>query len=309
MWTRRTQSATYLVSAFVLSLSVIALSSPVLASRSSETELTIYTVNYPLKYLAERIAGEHATVVFPAPGGCDPAYWAPTPEHITAYQSADIILLNGATYARWITWATLPQSRIVNTSRAFKEDYIEIVDGMTHSHGTDGEHSHYGTASTTWLDFKQAAIQAEAILEALSLKQPQRAGIFESNFRSLEKDLLALDEEVENIASKKQDLPLVASHPVYQYFTRRYGLNLESVMWEPEEMPSEELWEELEYGLQAHPAAWMIWDGEQNPDSVDRLLKLGIRSIVFDPCSNVPEEGDFLTVMRENVKNLRTIFE
>ena len=309
MWTRRTQSATYLVSAFVLSLSVIALPSPVLAGRSSETELTIFTVNYPLKYFAECIAGEHAMVVFPAPAGCNPAFWTPDPQHITAYQSADVIFLNGATFARWIMLASLPQSKIVNTSGAFKEDYIEIVDAVTHSHGTDGEHSHVGTASTTWLDFKQAAMQAEAILKELSRKAPEKAQIFEGNFRSLERDLLALDEEMERIVSGKRDLPLVASHPVYQYLARRYNLNLESVMWEPEEMPSEEMWKELEYGLQAHPATWMIWDGEPNPESIERLENLGVRSTVFDPCSNAPEEGDFLTVMRENVKILRTIFE
>jgi zinc transport system substrate-binding protein len=43
----------------------------------SSDKLVIYTVNYPLKYFAERIGGEHAEVVFPAPAGVDPAYWMP----------------------------------------------------------------------------------------------------------------------------------------------------------------------------------------------------------------------------------------
>ena len=30
--------------------------------------LTVYVVNYPLQYFAERIGGEHVEVVFPAPG-------------------------------------------------------------------------------------------------------------------------------------------------------------------------------------------------------------------------------------------------
>ncbi|NJN46252.1 MAG: hypothetical protein HC808_06995 [Candidatus Competibacteraceae bacterium] len=36
--------------------------------------LSVYTVNYPLAYFAERIAGEQAEVVFPAPAGRDPAF-------------------------------------------------------------------------------------------------------------------------------------------------------------------------------------------------------------------------------------------
>jgi zinc transport system substrate-binding protein len=53
----------------------------------------------------------------------------------------------------------------------------------------------------------------------------------------------------------------------------------------------------------------MIWEGDPNPDSVKKLEKLGLGSMVFDPCGNVPAEGDFLSVMKENVENLRTIFE
>jgi hypothetical protein len=39
--------------------------------------LNVYVVNYPLKYFAERIGGEHVKVEFPAPADVDPAYWNP----------------------------------------------------------------------------------------------------------------------------------------------------------------------------------------------------------------------------------------
>lgn len=290
-------------------LAVFAAPSPAFAERESGEKLIIYTVNYPLKYFAERIAGDHATVVFPAPPDVDPVFWTPDLETTKAFQGADLILLNGATYAKWTMKATLPQFRCVNTSKAFKDNYIEVTDIVTHSHGMGGDHSHSGTAFTTWLDLEQAATQAEAIMKALSRRLPEDAESFEKNFRLLEKDLLALDTEIEKIVARKPDMPVVASHPVYQYLARRYGLNLESVMWEPEEMPTEEQWKELEYGLEAHPARWMIWEGEPNPESVKKLEKLGVRSIVFNPCASAPGEGDFLTVMQENVTNLRMAFE
>ena len=67
---------------------------------SAEDPLTIYTVNYPLQYFAQRIAGEHAQVIFPGPEDEDPAFWMPDTETIQRYQQADLILLNGAGYAR-----------------------------------------------------------------------------------------------------------------------------------------------------------------------------------------------------------------
>ncbi|MEL6384177.1 MAG: hypothetical protein AAFQ89_17330 [Cyanobacteria bacterium J06626_18] len=44
------------------------------------------------------------------------------------------------------------------------------------------------------------------------------------------------------------------------------------------------------------------------PESVERLQELGVASVVFDPAGNVPETGDFLTVMQANVENLRSVF-
>lgn len=272
-------------------------------------KLAVYTVNYPLKYFAERIAGDHASVVFPAPADGDPAFWMPDTETIAQYQKADFILLNGAAYAKWVPKVTLPQFRLINTSAGFEKDYIEIESSLTHSHGPGGEHSHAGTAFTTWLDFSQAAEQARMIMEVLGRKRPEHKKIFQENFESFEKELLALDKEIEALVSKKQDQPLVASHPVYQYFARRYQLNLESVMWEPDEVPAEKLWAELEHGLEAHPAKWMIWEGEPLEKSVERLASMGVGSIVFDPCGNTPEDGDFMSVMRSNINNLKRAFE
>ena len=65
--------------------------SPSLGDDLNSQKLTVYAVNYPLKYFTERIAGEHAKVVFPAPAEGDPAYWMPDAKTIAGYQKADLI--------------------------------------------------------------------------------------------------------------------------------------------------------------------------------------------------------------------------
>ena len=45
---------------------------------------------------------------FPATADVGPAFWAPEVETIAAFQAADLILLNGATYAKWLKTASLP---------------------------------------------------------------------------------------------------------------------------------------------------------------------------------------------------------
>ena len=289
-------------------LAWLGISLTLMAWTEGHAQPTVYVVNYPLHYFAERIGGEQVNVVFPAPAGEDPAFWKPDLNTIAAFQAADLILINGAGYAKWLKTASLPKSRMIDTSRRFKADYIEVQDTSTHTHGPTGEHAHAGTALTTWLDFRQAAQQARAVMEGLSRLLPDHQDDFEQRYTGLEQDLLALDERLAAIAAGQHAQPLLASHPVYQYLARRYGLNLQSVLWEPDVMPDAEQWEALQSILQGHAAAWMLWEGDPLPDSVAKLEALGVKSLVFDPCGNTPEQGDFLSVMQQNVARLQQAF-
>ena len=289
-------------------LAWLGISLTLMAWTESRAQPTVYVVNYPLKYFAERVAGERVNVAFPVPADGDPAFWKPNLDAIAAFQAADLIFTNGAGYAKWLKTASLPKSKMIDTSRRFKANYIEIKDEAVHTHGPTGEHAHGGTAFTTWLDFRQAAQQAQAVMEGLSRLLPDHQDDFEQRYAELERDLLALDERIEAIAAGQHAQPLLASHPVYQYFARRYGLNLQSVLWEPGVMPEAEQWEALQATLKTHAAAWMLWEGDPLPDSVNKLEALGIKSLVFDPCGNTPEQGDFLSVMQQNVARLRQAF-
>ena len=272
-------------------------------------KLTVYVVNYPLQYFAERIGVEHVNVVFPAPADVDPAYWMPDTPTIAAYQQADLILLNGAGYARWVDKVTLPRFRIVNTSAGFKDRYIEAAEVITHTHGSQGDHAHEAPAFTTWIDFSLAARQAKAIAEALSRKRPDLRDVFQKNYAALEQDLMALDKTLKQMVSKDRTRPLLASHPVYDYFARRYGLNIKSVHWEPDEIPTNEQMMELNGVLKEHPAKCMIWERNPMKQSVERLHTNGVASLVFDPSGNTPDQGDFLDVMKQNVENLKSAFQ
>jgi zinc transport system substrate-binding protein len=53
----------------------------------------------------------------------------------------------------------------------------------------------------------------------------------------------------------------------------------------------------------------MIWEGKPLPGSVQQLQILGVGSLVFDPCGNAPNQGDFLSVMQQNIKNLKPAFQ
>lgn len=271
--------------------------------------LTVYAVNYPLAYFAQRIGADYVDVVFPVPAGIDPAFWQPDVQDIAGFQQADLIFLNGAGYAKWLKRTSLPRRKLVDTSAAFQDEYISVKETVSHQHGPGGKHSHAGTAFTAWLDFSQAIEQARAIKKALEKKLPEHAETFRQNFLLLEQQLDGLDQTMMAMVAKDPDKLFIASHPVYQYLARRYNIMLESVMWEPEVVPDAAQWRSLQQRLETHPAEWMIWEGKPDEQSVTRLQTLGLNSLMFDPGANTPDEGDFISVMKNNIMELEKAFQ
>lgn len=270
--------------------------------------LVVATVNYPLAYFAERIGGDAVRVTFPAPADGDPAFWSPAPETIVLYQDADLILLNGAGYAKWAQRASLPASRAVDTSAVASERYLAL-DEVSHTHGPEGAHSHGTTAFTTWLDPTLAVEQARAIAAAFSAAVPERSADFEAALSALETELLVLDERWRALVARDPEKPLLGSHPVYQYLATRTAMNLVSVHWEPDALPDDDAWRELEALLESHAAQWMLWEGEPLPETAERLRSLGVACVVFDPCGNAPAPGDFASVMEANSTALQRVFD
>ena len=278
------------------------------AGTSGDQKPTVYVVNYPLKYFSERVGGQSVSVELPIPSGIDPAFWIPDSATILSYQKADLIMLNGASYAKWVEHATLPAGKLVDTSSKFTDRTIVFQNAITHSHGPEGAHVHSELASTTWLDLELAMEHARSVKDALVKLRPGDTTTFEKGFSALEHDLVALDKEIAAVVARDPTQLLIGSHPVYQYLARRYDLKLKSVHWEPDELPDETMWKSLEAMLKDHPARWMIWEGKPLAESVTRLKTLGIDSVVVSPCGNVPGQGDFLSAMRENLQALKQVF-
>ena len=272
------------------------------ASPSAGIVKRVAVVNYPLAYFTRRIAGDRVEIIFPVPREEDPAFWKPREDDIRQYQQADLILLNGAEYAKWLPAAVLPLTRQVVTSRSFVDRYLKNGEVVTHSHGPQGMHSHGLIDFNTWMDPQQAALQAQTIHDELVRLMPDAAKEFDANLEALEKDLADLDGLLAAISAQLGKEPLLASHPVYQYAARRYDWNLQAMHWEPDEMPTEAQWQELAAMHLKHPARLMIWEEEPLPAVAGRLRGMGVEPVAFETCANSPASGDYLSAMKANAK-------
>jgi zinc transport system substrate-binding protein len=280
------------------------------ATPNAASALKVFASHAALAYFTKRIGDESVTVWVPSDFDGDPAFWSPKAKDITLMQGSDLLVLNGATYEKWRSRVTLAERTVCETADAFKSEWIEVKEAVTHSHGTDGAHSHAGTAFTTWLDPMLAIEQARAIHARLAQLLPEQAKDLNDRFQGLERDLRALDGNIEVAVGNSNGLPIIFSHPVYEYFIRRYELNARTVHWEPEELPSADEFAAFSKLLEEHPAKWMVWEDEPGQAIRAKLRELGVECVVFAPAANMGDGWErWLDRQTENVAQFAKVFE
>jgi zinc transport system substrate-binding protein len=256
----------------------------------------------PVAYLAWRLGGEDIPVELLLPEGEDPGGWQPDAETIGRFQRSMLIVANGAGFEEWVESASLPRSRLVLAADLAGVNLIEI-EGIVHTHGPAGEHSHAGIDAHTWMDPVQTIGQADAIRNAMRQASREHAAAIDQRFVALESDLQALHELIAQI--DVSGVRLVASHPAYNYLARRYDWTIHSMHFEPDQMPEEIHWSQLVETLGARTGpALMLWEAQPDQAIVDRLeAELGVKSVVFLPAESGAKE-QYLDVMRANAQRL-----
>ena len=277
---------------------------------SNSKENLVCTTFYPTTYFAERIAGGKIEVVNPCPADVDPAFWMPDEETMREYQGADLIVVNGASFEKWVDKVGLAPSRMVDTTKPLADELIVIAGAVTHTHGPTGEHSHEGVDGHTWLDPINAKTQAEQIKLAMVKSFPDHKETFEAGYADLAKALDALDARHKVLAEKLKDRFMLCSHPAYNYVGRRYGWKLKSFHLDPGEMPEDATFAEIKEFLAGQPSGHMLWESAPTDEIATRFRdELGLKSIVFSPCEALDAEAlkngaDFLTVMNGNIDRM-----
>ncbi len=282
---------------------------PTISEDPSATEsknALVVTSNYPLYFFASRIAegvDVAPEIVFPDIDG-DPALWIPGAGQIQLLQSADAVIINGAGAESWLNLISIDRRSLVDTSADIANRLIALDDSVLHQHGPEGEHSHQGTAFTTWLDPQLAIAQAKSVTSALIQLVPSGETGFRDNMAKLEQELMQLDSRLAEVFAKLDGRPVLFSHPVYQYLQHHYGINGRSVHWEPEQEPTTSAWIAMQQITTTHSATIMIWEDEPLTSTAQRLSDAGVASVYFHTVANRPGHGDYLSAMGANIERI-----
>ncbi len=170
--------------------------------------------------MAENIAGGHVTVKSIVPIGGDPHIYEPTPADARLVASADLILRNALTFEGWLD--------DLIASANTKAKVVTITEGIEAIHSANKNSSD----PHAWMSAVNGLVYIENIKNALVELDPANREVYEFNYGVYRKQLEELDtyiaEQIKKIPEQRRIL--ITSHDAFEYYGKRYGLRLESVL-------------------------------------------------------------------------------
>jgi len=209
---------------------------------------------------------------------------------------------------------SLPEDRLVDSAAPFTSQFIKYEDATTHSHGPAGEHSHEGLDGHTWVDPVLALAQAEVIHRAMVEKFPRHKKFMDEGFSRLQAKLRQLDKHFKTISTKASEVPILFSHPAYNYIAKRYGWRCKSLDLDPSAKLTPEQVAGIRALLKLFPAKALVWESEPAAELRSQVRDdLGLRSVVFSPCelmdpSELKKGIDYAAVMGRNTEVMKQVF-
>jgi zinc transport system substrate-binding protein len=262
---------------------------------------------YPLQYVAQRVAGDHAQVRALTSPGVEPHDLELTVRQTAEVADADLVVyLKGLQPAVDAVVEEQGPEHVVEATQVVE---LEPLDTEAHAGESDEEHADADGDLHLWLDPERMAEVATEVQARLAEIDPDNAAAFEANTRSLQKDLAALDMEYEEgLADCRLDT-VVVSHDAFGYL-EKYGLRFEPIAGlSPDTEPSPAHLAELTELIRKEGVTTVFSETLASPAMAETLAKeVGLETSVLDPVEGLADETadeDYLSLMRANLEALQ----
>lgn len=282
---------------------------------------TVVAGFYPFAYVAERVAGEHASVTNLTESGAEPHDLELSPRQVAELTEADLVIYEAGfqpaldeTVQENVEGETLEVTDVADladTGEAAGHDHGD-GDGHEDGHGEDGHEPDSDATQLDphiWQDPTRLVPVAEATADRLADVDPEHADAYRANADTLVADLTALDEEFETGLSDCERRTFVTSHSAFGYLAQRYDLELVPIAGlTPDSEPSPARLAELRDLVEEEGVTTIFTERLTDP-AIARTLaeEAGVEVDVLDPIEGLSDETadeDYLSLMRANLDAL-----
>ena len=300
-------------------------------SSSKDGSLTVMASFYPLKYLAEKVGGEHVSVTSLTPDGAEPHDLELSPKMVDSLSSADaVIYLAGFQSAVDEAIEQQAPKTVIDVSSAAElveagsdanhpaeeEATEETQSGETDAHDHDHEghdhagHDHHHDMNADphfWLDPVRMAKAATLVGDKLAEADSAHADTYKANAKALAEELTTLGDTLVTKTSKCQVKTFVTAHTAFGYLADRTGLTQVGISGlDPESSPSPARLAEIGQIAKEQGVTTIFTEALIDPKVAQTLADdLGITTAVLDPIeSQTDASKDYAATMNSNIDAL-----
>ena len=260
---------------------------------------------YPLQYVAERVAGDHAEVTNLTSPGAEPHDL-----ELSVQQSAEVSDADLAVYESGLQPAVDEAIEQNGPDRVLDVTGPADLEPVEHPEDeTDEAHEHGDEDPHFWLDPVRLGEVAAAVEKELSVVDPDHAAAYRANLADLRADLSDLDEEFRNGLATCAVDTVVVSHDAFGYLSK-YGLRFEAVNGlSPDAEPSPAHIAELHDLIESDGITTVFSETLASSQLSESIAgDLGIETAELDPIEGLGDETadeDYLSLMRGNLAALQ----
>lgn len=277
------------------------------AAGSQTGRLQIVASFYPFQFIAERVAGSHATVTSLTRPGAEPHDLELTPRQVASVSDADLVIYEKSFQAA-------VDEAVAQSGNKNVLDTATVV--PLEDHGPLGdEEDHHDRAGTTnldphvWLDPVHMITISHAVDRRLDAIDPAHRTDYDKNTAALIKQLHQLDDSYRSGLADCQRTDFITSHAAFGYLAERYGLTQISITGlSPDSEPSPTRIAEVQKLARQHGITTIFYETLASP-SVARSIAgdLGLRTDVLDPIEGITRHSrgkNYLAIMKTNLTAL-----
>jgi zinc transport system substrate-binding protein len=287
---------------------------PALHDIQEQEKITVVASFYPLYEFASKVVGDRAEVSSLVPMGIEPHDWEPTAEDILRGRVADVVIINGAGFERWIN--DLEAKFVVNTSEGIEFNYKggnESGNDEQEHEGDDDTADGNGVNPHIWLDPILAKYQVNKIRDAMVRADPPNAAYYNQNADRFIAEIDSLDAFIRSGLASCDRFEFIAFHDAFIHFSERYGLrqhSIQGVSPEGEILPQTmQQIIELANGLDINVIYSEDLIDSRLADTIANEIPDG-KVLVLSPIEGISKEElaagvGYIDKMKQNIANLR----
>lgn len=273
-------------------------------SSINEPKIVLMASFFPLYEFAKEVGKDKVDVSLLVPQGVEPHDWEPSIQDLQRVLKADIVVINGMGFEKWIEDVKKVNSDLVIIDSSVG---IRILNDYVNEH--DVQHNLPAGDSHIWLNPLFAKIQVQNIAKGLKKIDPSNAEFYNNNSENYIKKLDSLDLKIRNeLSDCKKDF--IVFHNAFTYFANEYNLNQYTILSsnEPHGEPTSKNLEKI-IKLAKEMKISTIFTEEAVDQRTSQVIanELGGRVLTLSPLEVSNSNISYIEKMEENLANLKEV--